>query len=174
MESCFKDLRSKKGPKKDHFSSLVLKGTKSLIKDLYASTANTQALHIPTIWQHHWLVVFVQSSSRYRAYQTRLKRENINLSLWVEHKLYLTCEQWAYGKDTAKELSTGWQTLNYFTSYKISFRLRGQGVRFLGLQQSLKMIEATHRTFGISLWPNPGPQFLRKKTLKAIEDGILL
>ena len=38
MESCFKDLRSKKGPKKDHFSSLVLKRTKSLIKDLYAST----------------------------------------------------------------------------------------------------------------------------------------
>ena len=29
----------KKGPKKDHFSSLVLKRTKSLIKDLYVSTA---------------------------------------------------------------------------------------------------------------------------------------
>ena len=29
----------KKGPKKDYFSSLVLKRTKSLIKDLYASTA---------------------------------------------------------------------------------------------------------------------------------------
>ena len=30
----------KKGPKKDHFSSLVLKRTKSLIKDLYGSTAS--------------------------------------------------------------------------------------------------------------------------------------
>jgi len=33
-----KDFCVKKGPKKDHFSSLVLKRTKSLIKDLYAST----------------------------------------------------------------------------------------------------------------------------------------
>ena len=40
VESCFKDLRSKKGPKKDHFSSLVLKRTKSLIKDLYGSTVS--------------------------------------------------------------------------------------------------------------------------------------
>ena len=44
MESCFKDLRSKKGPKKDHFSSLVLKRTKSLIKDLYASTASLNSV----------------------------------------------------------------------------------------------------------------------------------
>ena len=33
-----KDFSVKKGPKKDHFSSLVLKRTKSLIKDLYTST----------------------------------------------------------------------------------------------------------------------------------------
>ena len=35
-----KDFCVKKGPKKDYFSSLVLKRTKSLIKDLYASTKN--------------------------------------------------------------------------------------------------------------------------------------
>ena len=52
---------------------------------------------------------------------------------------------------------------------------RGQFVRFLGSKHSPKMIGATHWAFGISLWSNPGPQFLKKKkTCKAIEDRILL
>ena len=50
MESCFKDLRSKKGPKKDHFSSLVLKRTKSLIKDLYASTEYEIFIYRPGLY----------------------------------------------------------------------------------------------------------------------------
>ena len=56
MESCFKDLRSKKGPKKDHFSSLVLKRTKSLIKDLYASTE----------WGGTTKSIFIQKWPRYK------------------------------------------------------------------------------------------------------------
>ena len=44
-----KDFCVKKGPKKDHFSSLVLKRTKSLIKDLFASTVYySQGLDLAT------------------------------------------------------------------------------------------------------------------------------
>ena len=56
-----KDFCVKKGPKKDHFSSLVLKRTKSLIKDLYGSTIqvvtltqsayNSFQLRQPVLWQ---------------------------------------------------------------------------------------------------------------------------
>jgi len=47
-----KDLRSKKGPKKDHYSSLVLKRTKSLIKDLYASTAFAYSYYVTPLDIH--------------------------------------------------------------------------------------------------------------------------
>ena len=51
--SCYfnkkKDFCVKKGPKKDHFSSLVLKRTKSLIKDLYVSTASENQNQKPEV-----------------------------------------------------------------------------------------------------------------------------
>ena len=61
-----KDFCVKKGPKKDHFSSLVLKRTKSLIKDLYVSTEfGLQITRKPTLAENYTISVLDYVSSLY-------------------------------------------------------------------------------------------------------------
>ena len=57
-----------------------------------------------TVGQHHRLVVLVQGSAGYGADEPRLG--------WVGfgERRGGTCEQWAYGRETARELRAGWHT----------------------------------------------------------------